>query len=303
MLRITPLSFQRANVCFEHAMTLDPGYAEPHANLGLNYLLSAMMGLRSPRDSMPLIRVEANEALRLNRSDPGPHFLLGAVAAAYEYDWKQALDHFGIALRGTPVSAEAHWAYASLYLQPLGRFDEAVFEMEQAVECDPLSAHWRGVLASHLTHAERHDEAIRQANEALEIDETNIAPHTTLGEAYTTLGRWAEAVAVLEKVHRIQPSEGMSTGMLAGALVRMGDRVRADELIREMGDVPRPLIGRVLYYWVCGETDHAAEWYERAINGRDPFALVFALSPLGRAFRKSPRWPVLAKMMNLPQAA
>ena len=90
MLRITPLSFQRANVCFEHALTLDPGYAEPHANLGLNYLLSAMMGLRSSRDSMPLIRAEANEALRLDRSDAGPHYLLGAVAAAYEYDWKSA---------------------------------------------------------------------------------------------------------------------------------------------------------------------------------------------------------------------
>ena len=175
--------------------------------------------------------------------------------------------------------------------------------MEQAVECDPLSPHWRGVLASHLTHAQRYDEAIRQAQEALEIDETNIAPQITLGEVYTTLRRWTEAVAVLEKAHRIQPSEGMSTGMLAGALARLGERVRADELIREMGEVPRPLIGRVLYHWLCEETDQAADWYERAINGRDPFALVFAPSPMGRAFRASPRWPALADMMNLPQTA
>ena len=71
-------------------------------------------------------------------------------------------------------------------------------------------------------------------------------------------------------------------------------------MIRELGDTPRPLIGRVLYHWICGETDQAADWYERAINGRDPFALVFAEGPLGSAFRESSRWPKLAGMMKLP---
>jgi hypothetical protein len=56
-----------------------------------------------------------------------------------------------------------------------------------------------------------------------------------------------------------------------------------------------------LYHWFCSEADQAADWYERAINGRDPFALVFANGPLGSAFRESSRWPKLAKMMNLPE--
>ena len=162
-------------------MALDPQYAEPHASLGLNYFLSAMSGLRSPRETMPLVRAEAKEALNLDPSDPGPHFLLASVAAAYEYDWKQAAEHFAIAHGGASVSAEAHWAYASLYFQPLGRFEESVSQMEGAVERDPLNAFWRGVLASHLTHAGLHDRAIQQANEALEIDETNIAPSCHAG--------------------------------------------------------------------------------------------------------------------------
>jgi hypothetical protein len=72
--------------------------------------------------------------------------------------------------------------------------------------------------------------------------------------------------------------------------------------VGELGDTPRPLIGRVLYHWICGETDQAADWYERAINGRDPFALVFADGPLGSAFRESSRWPKLASMMKLTTA-
>jgi hypothetical protein len=49
--------------------------------------------------------------------------------------------------------------------------------------------------------------------------------------------------------------------------------------------------------------DQAADWYERAINARDPFALVFANVPFADAFRASARWPKLARMMNLPDAA
>ena len=43
------------------------------------------------------------------------------------------------------MPAEAHWAY-TLYLQPFGRFEESTAEMRRAVEKDPLSVIWRGVL-------------------------------------------------------------------------------------------------------------------------------------------------------------
>jgi tetratricopeptide (TPR) repeat protein len=172
--------------------------------------------------------------------------------------------------------------------------------MERAVERDPLNAMWRGVLASHLTHAGRPHDAIRVANEALEIDAAHIAPHVTLGEAYLALGQWQEAAAILQKGHALQPQEAMTLGMLAGARVRLGDRAHADELLARMGSEPQPLIGRVLYHWVCGEVAQAADAYERAINGRDPFALVFAPAPLDPDFLLSPRWPPLAAMMKLP---
>ena len=88
--------------------------------------------------------------------------------------------------------------------------------------------------------------------------------------------------------------------MLAGARVRLGDRARADELLARMGNDPQPLIGRVLSHWVCGEKGQAADADERAINGRDPFALVFAPAPLDPDFLHSPRWRELAAMMNSP---
>jgi tetratricopeptide (TPR) repeat protein len=283
----------------DEAMRLDPAYAEPHATLGLGYFFLSMNGRRPTSETMPLIRTAANRALELEPSEPAPHYLLGAVAAAFEYDWSKAAEHFSIAMTGT-ASAEAHWAYASLYLQPLARCDEAVTQMEHSVERDPLNPLWRGVLASHLVHAERYEESIDQSMRAIEIDPSHVVPYTTLGEAYVALERWSDALGPLERAYRLAPSYGLSTGMLAGALLRNGQTARAAELIREIGSAPRPPIGMALYHAIIGELDRAADWYMHAIEQRDPFALVFAADPQLRELRDTPRWRDVAALMKLP---
>jgi TolB-like protein/cytochrome c-type biogenesis protein CcmH/NrfG/predicted Ser/Thr protein kinase len=295
------MSQPSARVWLERAMKLDPGYAEPHASMGLSDFLLFMMGAGS-HDVMESIRAAANQALALDPLEPSPHYLLGATAAAFEFDWDKAREHFVIATAGT-ASAEAHWAYASLYLQPLGKFDDAVVHMERAVDRDPLNAMWRGLLASHLVHAERYERAIEEATRAREIDATHLVPYTTLAEAYLTLGRWAEAIDALEAAYRVAPYFGLSTAWLAAALQRTGRTARAAELVGALEKAPRPPTGMALYHTLCGDFAAAADWYERAVEQRDPFALVFAAAPLTRELRQTPRWPRIAAMMCLPSRA
>jgi len=300
LFKLNPESLVRGIESLEQAVALDPLYAQPHAELGLCYLLSTTNGYRPMREAVQRIRAEAQAALDLDPSEPAPHFLLASLAAIYDYDRSEAEAQFRLALTTTSASSDVHWAYASFHLQPLGRHQEAVSQMERAVEHDPLNVFWRGVLTSHLTHAQLYDRAIEQATEALRIDATSYVSHFTLGEAYAAMGRWPEAIGTLEQAHRIVPQDALSTGLLAGALVRLGDTTRAEGLVREMGEAPRPVFGRVLYHLLCGDTDLAADWYERAIDERDPFALVFANGPLVSTFKRTARWPKLAKMMNLP---
>ena len=61
-------------------------------------------------------------------------------------------------------------------------------------------------------------------------------------------------------------------------------------------------LGMIIYHVVCSETDAAIDWYEHAIEQRQPFAAGGPLRvSLVRALRSSPRWLKLAKMMNLPE--
>ncbi len=174
--------------------------------------------------------------------------------------------------------------------------------MRRAVEQDPLSVIWRGVLMANLVYAGRYDEALQEGVKALNISESEIHPHLAFGEAYLALGRIAEAVAAAERAHRNLPQHSMATGFLAASLVRLGEKDQADALVREMGDAPTPIWGRAWYHLLCSEVDAAADWYEKMIDAREVFAPVYAHSLYTAELRASPHWAKLARMMNLPES-
>ncbi len=296
-----PEAHARAKEYCEQAIALDPQYAAPHAFLGFTYLFTTTHTGQPLPEVASLVRLEARRALELDPFETDPHFLLGAVAAANDFDWLESAREFALAMASPSVPAEAHWAYASFNLQPFGRFEDSVREMRRAVEKDPLTVIWRGVLMANLVLAGRYEQAVREGLSALDISDTEIHPHLALAEAYLGLGKIDEAAAAAERAHRNLPSQSMPIGLLAACLVRLGQQARAEALIRDMGDTPTPLWGRAWYHLLVAEVDAAADWYERMIDARDMFAIVYASSPYTAPLRSSPHWARLSRMMNLPQ--
>ena len=143
----------------------------------------------------------------------------------------------------------------------------------------------------------------RKDSKLLDISESEIHPHLAFGEAYLALGRVEEAVASAERAHHNLPSHSMPIGLLAACLVRLGEKDRAETLVREIGDSPTPIWGRAWYHLLCSEIDAAAYWYEKMIEARDMFAPVYANSLYTAELRASPHWAKLARMMNLPGSA
>jgi tetratricopeptide (TPR) repeat protein len=292
----------RAKGLFEQAIALDAEYADPHAELALGYFICGMHGIRAMREVAPFVRAEVDRALDLNPSDPRPRFLLGAIALVHDYDWKAAETHFDASMNATAVSGHARWIYASLYLRGLGRFEESADEMGRAVQQDPLNATWHAIWAAHLFDAKRLDQAITEALRATELEPNYFLAHHLLGEAYWASGKWNEAMAAFERSYQLAPW-AVATGWLAGALWQRGEKARAEQLIMEMGDSPMPLWGRVVYHLHTSDLDAAAEWYQRMIDHRDPFALVYARSSMVQPLREHHRWPALAARMRLTALA
>jgi serine/threonine-protein kinase len=302
LFKFTPDSWQRAKACLERASELDPAYAQPLATLGVGYLLAEANGLENLRVAAPRIRALAERALALAPSEPGPRFLLGSVAAAHDYQWAESLRQFRASYAAPAVSADARWAYASLYLQPLGLHEESVAEMKAAVEQDPLNVSFRAILASHLVHAKRYDEALQEVHKALDMDPGNFVAQFVHSEVWQAQGPLERALAAAEQAYVVAPWNGNVAGVYGGLLAQAGQASRGEAVMRELGEARTNPFSRVVFHVLRAEIELAAEWYEKAIEQRELFAIICAPAPITQPLRESVHWPRLARMMNLPSA-
>jgi eukaryotic-like serine/threonine-protein kinase len=291
----SPEVFARAEEYFKQAIALDPQWADSYAHLGALHFSLATFGLRPLSEMVPLARAEARQALELLPSHPMAHAVLGAIAAVHEYDWKEAEEQFRLAMASESLPGYVRLWYSTFYLSPLGRFEEAIREDAKAVEEDPLNAYLRTRQPWRLFQAGRYELATVEARKALEF---GGSANLVLAMSYFAQGKFAEAREPAEEAYRNAPWSSPATVFLAGLLARAGEKDRAEKLLATLpGMTPD---GMILYHLVCSEIDAAIDWYERAIEVRQPGAAVNASTAFYKPLRASPRWPKLAMMMNLP---
>lgn len=194
--------------------------------------------------------------------------------------------------------------YATFFLAPSGRVKEAVTLMEKTVASDPLNGPLRSNFALALISAEMYDRAIEEVRKGLETEDKLWTSYVALSFAYVMKGMIPESLAAAEKANQIAPWSTRVIGLLAGLLVRAGERTRADDLIAQLRDKPDRLGragGMFLYHAICAEVDAAADWFEKAVEQRDPLLIPWLRLPLVKPMRESLRWPKIARMMNLPE--
>jgi serine/threonine-protein kinase len=299
--RPTPESLALVKEYLDRAVALDPEFAPAYTALGLYYSMSTGVGNRPTREVIPLARAAVHKALRIDPSLSEPHALLGAWAGGYDnYDWNEAEQHWRLALAREPVPSHIRLWYGNHYLLPLGRFREALDAMAKGVEGDPLNLLYRHHFADGLRNAGRFQEAEVELRRTLELDGNFPMALSTLGAVYAQQGKWGEALALSEKAYALMPLP-LAAGQLAALLVRTGETSRAETLLEGLrpGTVWGTPMGMAMFHALCGELDQAADWTERAIEDRYP-RLVPILGPF---LRSSPRWPALARMMNLPESS
>jgi TolB-like protein/Tfp pilus assembly protein PilF len=295
--KITRDSAARAKKFLEQAIALDPEYSEAYAELGQYYFLLGAFGAYSTSETMAATRAQAQKALELNPANPRVHALLCTVAGAFDYDWKEAERQYRLALASDPVPFSVRGRCAISYLLPLGRFQEAITQFERDLEQDPLSVASRAFLARTLLAAGLYDRALAEAQTCLEIDENHWLPLSVMSLICVQLGHIEEALQAAEKCVRAVPWRSSVVGLLGGILAQFGEADRLDGLVAKLREMAP--IGFFWYHLLRSEIDAAADYYAKMIEQRDPEATHLAAGRFLQPLRSSPRWPALAKMMNL----
>jgi TolB-like protein len=180
-LRLTPESLAESRECFRRALMLDSEYPQAWLGLADNYWQQAFLGLERPLEAVPQSREAAWRALDYDPCLGEAFAILASIQAAYDFNWQGAERTFNTALHFSPASASVHRAIALFLYEPLRRFDEALEQLEQARELDPLSAVSHFQLGRLFLFRREFDRASGFLRTALDIDPGNPLPLGVVG--------------------------------------------------------------------------------------------------------------------------
>jgi TolB-like protein/Tfp pilus assembly protein PilF len=305
MMRYTSDDFKTGKALLEKAIQFDPGFAAPHSGLASYYNNTAIEEIAPPHEVIPLSRACCMKALTLDPNDADAHNALGFIAATYDYNWEEARDRYARAIalspsaQATSVLGNHRVSNAVFYLSPfLNQKNEANLALEEAVMNDPLNLGLRAIWTHHLRFDGNYARSMAEMKKADEIDPDFWLTNYSKAEYEALQGDWENALATAERTHALAPWHARATGLLAGVLSMTGQPNRAEELLKLAKT--QAFFGVVLYHLVRREGSLAADWYEKAIEAREPFAVIYARSSNLAAIYGAGRWPGLAAKMNLP---
>jgi hypothetical protein len=139
--RRSPEALGKSVQYFNQAIEIDPRYAPAYAGLADVHLTQLDYNYLPPREAFALADRVLLDALRLDNTFAEPHTSLGHLRL-HQFNWVAAGQQFAHAIGLNPGYDTAHYYYGNL-LAAFGRFDEALAEANRALELDPLSANTR----------------------------------------------------------------------------------------------------------------------------------------------------------------
>jgi TolB-like protein/Tfp pilus assembly protein PilF len=299
----TPERTKKALEYAQQAVERDPTYAPAYEALARAYLQMGGREFLPNREAMSRARTAAMKALEIDESLPEAHMALGWVRARFDWDWAGADRSYRRAIELNPNSPDAHFGY-SLYLGPMGRFQEGIAHAKRAVELDPLTPQRRRRIGQLYFFSREYDQALGAFREALEFDPNLGGFHFYLGWIYREKGMYEEAVAEFRKELGDGPRGPLVVGHLGNAYARAGREREARECLRELKQ--RSKVDTVGTYEVAfihaglGEKDEAFDWLEKAYAERDQGMLYLKVDPALDPLRSDRRFEDFLRRMNFP---
>ncbi len=299
--RRTAQDFQIAIEQFQKALAADPADARAHAGLADTWALMGTWRMAPPEEVLPRARDAAVRALQLDPSLAAAHTSLALINQSFDFDWAAAGDGFRRAIELDRNYATAHHWYAE-HLGFLGRYEEALDEIAQARQLDPMSLIVQVDRAVILYYSRRYDEAVEAFRAVLSAD-----PHFSRGYMIVlTLARQGQLDEAMAAVRKWQAfDETPWTGAYVAHLEGM--RGRLDEARRALDEAERsnsrwnldPLHLRLVAFAGMGLKEEAMEILQQACRRRSGFLVSLKVDPLLDSLREDPRFDELLRCARL----
>ncbi|HEY0873495.1 MAG TPA: tetratricopeptide repeat protein [Vicinamibacterales bacterium] len=205
-----------------------------------------------------------------------------------------------------PTESAGYHFLVARHLEDAGRIDEAIAELQKALELEPRSAEIRAELATVYARQNRAVEAIDTAEAALKYDPDNREANRLLGSIYSALADQkrpiragddpaqygAKAIAALERARRPDLADLGLDFTLGRLYLREGQNEKAIEALqRVFTQQPEYSEGGVLLaaaQEAAGEPDAAIGTLEETIKHNPAFFRAYV--PLIDLYERQQRW-------------
>ncbi len=301
----TPETLDKARDYFNQAIEKDPNYALAYLGLADYYDVISDYAPVPLSEQVPKARAAAQKALALDDTLAEAHAVLGDGYAA-QWEWSAAEREFKRALELNPNYANAHKLYW-LYLSSLGRHEEGLVEIKNAIRLDPLNLKYNDNLGQEYAIGRQYDLAVEQFKKVIEMDPSFASVHADLAGAYLDTGKYdlwlqelengaslahqPEYVAIYKDVGKAYARAG-----LPAALREWADQEVA--LSKRRYEDPA-FIGFI--YAKAGDKDQAFSWLVKGFKEKSDAIQYLKTNHMADALHSDPRYADLLKRMGLPQ--
>lgn len=190
-------------------------------------------------------------------------------------DYRDTISLYRAGARATPESPKMRYNLA-LELNRSGSHEEALREAHEAIRLNPSSRESREIVATSLDTLGRTDEAIRFLSDASAADPGDRAARRRLIVLLEREKRWDEAYAAAAMGMRLDPQEPEWVGRAAKIAQQTGDFARAIPLWREAVARSRETVDAPLYLAYClmrtGDMAGAREAYAETLRRQPDLA-------------------------------
>jgi serine/threonine-protein kinase len=292
----TPDGMRKSVEFFQQAIDKDPRYALAYVGKADAYATLASYRIVAPREAIPIAKDAATQALSIDDRLAEAHATLGKLLTDYYWDWEHSEREFRLAIELKPNYSNAHHWYSTL-LAHLGRFDEAVREANRALELDYYSPVTSTQLGAVLYRARRYDQAITVLRKTLELEPNYVTARFYLGLSHLMQGRGDEAISEFQKARASAPGSPEFLAVLGESYGLTGQTEQARQCLKELQEMAKTrYVSSFAYaniYTGLGQMDLVFKWMETAVDERDSTVRGLKTYPLFDYVRRDPRFAAL----------
>jgi tetratricopeptide (TPR) repeat protein len=207
LYRFTTEELETSKTLFERAIALDPNFSQAYARLAYVFIQFGWYGPREERTGrVNRAAMLARQAVELDRRDPAARLSLGrALALSGAMD--SGVEELRAAVALDPSFAQAHFALAQA-LCGLDRHEEAMREINMAIQLSPRDPHmWTFLHVRAIARYIANDLEQAEADERAALRQPNVTfyPYTVLVAILGRKGNTEKAKTAVAELLRLRP--------------------------------------------------------------------------------------------------